>query len=112
MADHFNGLSPAEAERLALLIEEAAEVQQMACKVLRHGYDSWHPADPDKTSNRELLATEVGHLVWAIDAMGHAGDLDGKRIARAEREKAASVGRYLHHSRVYTVFQETSDEAE
>jgi len=40
---HFNGLSPAEAERLALLAEECGEVVQAVCKVLRHGYESTNP---------------------------------------------------------------------
>ena len=33
----FNGLTPAEAERLALLMEECGEVVQIIGKVLRHG---------------------------------------------------------------------------
>lgn len=35
MADHFNGLTPAEAERLALLLEELGEAQQAIGKILR-----------------------------------------------------------------------------
>lgn len=34
----FNGLSPAEVERLALLAEECGEVIQTVGKILRHGY--------------------------------------------------------------------------
>lgn len=40
---HFNGLSPAEAERLAILAEECSEVVQKVCKTLRNGYESTHP---------------------------------------------------------------------
>jgi hypothetical protein len=53
--DHFNRLTPAEAERLALLLEELGEAQQIIGKILRHGYESYHPDDPE-TTNRTLLA--------------------------------------------------------
>src|SRR5574343_752810 len=36
MTNHFNRLSEAELERLAILIEECGEVAQAACKVIRH----------------------------------------------------------------------------
>ena len=36
--EHFNGLTPAEAKRLALLAEECGEVLQAIGKVLRHGF--------------------------------------------------------------------------
>lgn len=45
MPEHFNGLTPAEAERLAMLSEECGEVIQIIGKILRHGYDSYHPDD-------------------------------------------------------------------
>jgi hypothetical protein len=50
VSQHFNGLTPAEAERLALLAEECGEVIQAIGKVLRHGYESRHPyGEPDKS---------------------------------------------------------------
>lgn len=55
---HFNQLTPAEAERLAMLAEEAAEVIQIVGKILRHGYDSYHPNSPEIT-NRDLLGFEL-----------------------------------------------------
>ena len=36
----FNKLSAAEAERLALLLEELGEAQQAIGKILRHGYEN------------------------------------------------------------------------
>ncbi|MGR3521928.1 MAG: hypothetical protein ACU0FT_04160 [Paracoccus sp. (in: a-proteobacteria)] len=65
---HFNGLTPAQSERLAMLAEEAAEVIQIVGKILRHGYESHHPDDPD-TSNRQLLANEIADLSAVIDLM-------------------------------------------
>lgn len=66
MTDHFNKLSPAQAERLAMLAEECGEVIQVIGKILRHGYDSYHPADPTVT-NRVLLGRELTDL-YAVAA--------------------------------------------
>lgn len=62
--DHFNKLTPAEDERLAILIEECAEVIQAATKIQRHGYES---TDPDSgETNRAALERERGDLQGAI----------------------------------------------
>ena len=62
MADHFNGLTPAQAERLAMLAEECGEVIQIIGKILRHGYESYHPNNPSVT-NRTLLGRELTDLI-------------------------------------------------
>lgn len=66
--EHFNKLTPAEAERLAMLAEECGEVIQIVGKILRHGYDSYHPADPN-TTNRDLLAKELRDVNAVLQAM-------------------------------------------
>ena len=71
--DHFNGLTPAEAERLAMLAEECAEVIQITGKILRHGYGSTHPDRPD-TTNRALLGQKVTDLLAVLSLM--EGDFD------------------------------------
>ena len=68
MSDHFNGLTPAEAERLAMLAEECGEVIQLVGKILRHGYDSYHPADPN-TTNKQLLGRELTDLQAVASAL-------------------------------------------
>lgn len=75
MTDHFNGLTPGEAERLAMLAEEAAEVVQLVGKILRHGYESYHPKDPAKTSNRRLLHGELTDMIAVHCAMIAEKDL-------------------------------------
>lgn len=57
MNDHFNQLTPAQAERLAILAEECGEVIQIIGKILRHGLDSFHPATG--VVNRTLLLHEI-----------------------------------------------------
>jgi len=62
MSEHFNRLTEAQAERLAMLAEECGEVIQVVGKILRHGYDSYHPNDPS-TTNRDLLGYELTDLL-------------------------------------------------
>ncbi len=65
----FNQLTPAQAERLAMLAEECAEVIQIVGKILRHGYESHHPDDP-KTTNLHLLIKELSDVNGVLHAMG------------------------------------------
>ena len=93
--NHFNKLTPAEAERLALLAEEAAEVIQVIGKVLRHGYRSVHPNGGPH--NRDLLADEIGDLMAALEMMQDARDLSVQRIAFARLDKLERCAQYMHH---------------
>lgn len=95
---HFNGLTPAEAERLALLAEECAEVIQVVTKILRHGYESANPFDPAKVPNRALLASEYGHVHAAVQLLVDHADIDIKTAVRAAKLKLDGVGKWLHHA--------------
>ena len=95
MSEHFNELTPAQAERLALLLEELGEAQQAIGKVLRHGYESSHP-DGGPT-NRESLQRECGDVRHAMIRLCEAGDLDKTAIHERADVKALSVEQYLHH---------------
>lgn len=94
----FNGLSDAEAERLALLLEELGEAQQAVGKILRHGYESFAPSDPEGPTNRQQLQTELGDVLTAIGIMDHHGDISKARIELRVSEKNKKVWRYLHHN--------------
>lgn len=95
MAMHFNGLLPAQAERLALLLEELGEAQQAIGKILRHGLDSHHPATG--SINRSALEKELGDVRFAIDLLCAAGDVNRLNIMAAIEKKSGKVGQYLHH---------------
>lgn len=96
MADHFNGLSPAQAERLAHLIEELAEAQQAACKVLRHGYASCDPTSLTHPGNRVDLENELRDVLGAIQRMTDARDVHPWSLADARNSMERS-NRYMHH---------------
>ena len=95
MTAPFNQLTPDEAERLAMLAEECAEVIQMVGKILRHGLDSYHPSDP-VVSNRLLLTRELVDLESVVRAMVRHGEIydpQGQDIPAAWKKKL----RYAHH---------------
>ena len=87
--NHFNELSPAEAERLAILAEECGEVVQACMKVLRHGFDSH--------TNRADLLKEVGDVTAAIKLMTAAGDIDSHAVKIAALSKLERIRPWLHH---------------
>lgn len=95
MDAHFNQLTPAEAERLALLLEELGEAQQAIGKILRHGYESTHPSGG--VENRTSLTKELADVFVATRLMFDAGDLSRSRVAAYEEMKTESVQKYLHH---------------
>lgn len=96
MTEHFNNLAPAEAERLAMLAEECAEVIQIISKIQRHGYESYHPGDPLKTTNRAMLRKEVTDIAAVTASMLSRNDFEAftdMDVKVAWRKKL----RYSHH---------------
>ena len=93
--EHFNQLTPAEAERLAMLAEECGKVIQAVGKILRHGYGSFHPDRPEIT-NRTLLEREVRDLQAVLSLMDSDIDTilsEGQDLDRAATRKL----RFSHH---------------
>lgn len=68
-------MTEAEKERLAMLAEEAGEIVQIVGKILRHGYENYHPNDAEKITNREHLFQELRDLDGVIYGMQQSGDL-------------------------------------
>lgn len=93
-----NELSNAEAERLALLMEECSEVVQACAKILRHGYASANPTrqEPNPT-NRECLEAEIGHVLHAVDRLCLEHDVEVLGVRLSRDLKAESVWKWLHH---------------
>lgn len=102
--NHFNGLTEAEAERLAILAEECGEVIQATMKILRHGY---FRKDPDAAeavtggaaweNNRESLERELVDLSHAMRRMEIEGDVNAARIVNRAASKPERIKAYLHH---------------
>lgn len=90
---HYNGLLPGEAERLAMLAEEAAEIIQCVGKILRHGYENHHPHTPHWT-NRMALTREVADFTVIVNMMEE--DFDPTIGTDMDTVTALKL-RYTHH---------------
>lgn len=96
---HFNQLTPAQAEALALLAEECAEVVQSVTKILRHGLHSCHPDGGE--DNMVMLSQEVGDLLAAVEIAEANGVIHHEDMRQAMHTKLRRVVKYLHHARVF-----------
>jgi len=94
--ENFNKLIPSQTERLSLLLEELGETQQAIGKILRHGYESYHPDIPE-TDNREDLEKEIGHIKCALDFMYQANDINESDVDAHRLAKRMKIHKYLHH---------------
>ena len=94
---HFNGLTPAEHERLALLLEELGEAQQAIGKILRHGYNSHDPTSSSHPGNRYDLAKECGDVMAEIGRLVEAGDISKGEVEKRATKRATSALQYCHH---------------
>lgn len=100
MEENFNKLTPAETERLAWLIEECSEVVKAGSKILRHGYYSYDPSDPDHKGNRDDLQREVADVLKAIILMTLTEDISPTFLEEALMPMLESESikvRYMHH---------------
>ena len=92
---HFNELTPAQAERLAILMEECGEVVQIIGKILRHGYDSCSPFGASQETNRQALVREL----FDIKAAAMLIDIDLPELAQGlevEAEVAQAADAAIH----------------
>ena len=91
MSNHFNELTPAELERLAILVEETGEALQAVGKILRHGFEF------SRFNNKADLERELGDVRHAMIRLCEAGDLSKKVIHDRADEKRESIKPWLHH---------------
>lgn len=57
---------------LTKAVEECSEVIKIACKIDRFGWFNYHPDDPNKTPNIELLKREMGDVVESFNVLEKA----------------------------------------
>lgn len=86
---------PYEAELLVNLIEECAEVQQCATKMLRFGVEESQPGQP--YDNRQRLGYEVGNLEVLLHDCKTAGLFDLDSINLGFESKVRKLRKYLKH---------------
>lgn len=112
-AIHVPHLTAQEYERLAYLAEELAEAGAAIGKILRHGYNSYDPTNPNveidpdgdaHPNNRSDLHTECGHVLAALQMMINSRDIYNIDLHIAKDKKLASVKKWMHYQADY-VFQ-------
>lgn len=93
-------MTEAEKERLAMLAEECAEVIQVVGKILRHGYESYHPDDPQRVTNRDLLIKELADIDSIIYGMSLNFDIRSEdfNIGRCEENWNKKL-KWTHHQK-------------
>lgn len=100
MTEHFNRLTPAQAERLAILSEECAEVIQIIGKILRHGMDSYHPVTG--VINRDALMREITDVKAAMVIIG----VDIPAVMEDGIAQQAAISKAISKKLIYAHHQE------
>lgn len=97
----FNKLTAREAEALAVLAEECAEVVQIVAKIQRHGLLSHHPVSGEQ--NTYTLAQELGDVLAAIKLVQFNApepEYSDAELTSHCADKLDRIGKYLHHAKV------------
>lgn len=97
-ASHFNDLTPAQDEVLAVVVEECAELIQAVTKIQRHGLASYHPETLE--TNVTALAREMGDVLAAFYLVynHHLVHQDAARHFRDR--KLEKLPKFLHHAKL------------
>ncbi len=95
----YKDVTKLELERLTLLSEECAEVQQVVSKIIRFGFDDFHPKNNNEP-NRLLLTKELGDLMLIIDLLVNNLDLKFDEIEEFKEIKKSKINRYLRYNKV------------
>ncbi len=86
--------TPRQRELLTIFIEECAEAQQRATKLLRFGADEAQPGQNYTNSHR--LSEEIGDILAMVALLQQAGlVLDDAYMLEQGRAKIAKVKRFL-----------------
>lgn len=83
---------------LQVLQEEAAEVIQVASKIVRFGRNSYNPLLGDETlTNTELLHQEIGDFLAMLEVLEYDTDFefDYNKIVEAKNKKVKKLLTYL-----------------
>lgn len=94
-----NGVDLAEMEQLHILSTRAAKIVQTVGKILRHGYDSFHPDRPEQ-SNRQLLTLDLFDF-WI--AVHYLPDDFFEDVQDDYEDIMARKMRYTHHQKLKLV---------
>ena len=101
MSGDIPHLTPAQIERLAYLSEELGEAQQAVAKILRHGWESSNPLDPDAISNQANLETELSDVWAAMRLLASHDEISLEAVSALSVGKLRSIelgSTWFHHN--------------
>ena len=81
---------------LTCLGEEAAEIQQAACKALRFGLDDGHPEKT--TTNAQDIAKECVDIIAVMELLEENGVIDIASAIHIKNEKKAKILQYMEYA--------------
>ncbi len=96
-----NSLTAQEEIHLIMLMEEASEVIKCVSKILRFGWEDYHPRDPLKRTNRALLSSELTDFSVMQMMLIASGDVEpaGMDLLRIiEDKKDYYIEKYLREN--------------
>ena len=97
MDDRFKWIYPLPTDRerevLVILIEEAAEVQHRATKLLRFGRDEVQPGQD--LTNGQRLAKELGDMAVLVEMAAEAGLIDLQEVKARAQRKRQKLAKYM-----------------
>jgi hypothetical protein len=76
------------------LIEEAAEVSQIAAKCIRFGMDSYDPTQKLRVYNDELLALEIGNFKHIVQRLIETEIINEEIITEGREKKKSRLEKY------------------
>ena len=95
MEQHYNKLTPQQAELLSKLSEECAEVIHIVAKIQLHGLLSCHPETG--RCNHELLHQELGDVQCVQNLLKKIGMVNVEQVAFNAEVKHGKLIPTLHH---------------
>lgn len=87
--------TPYQMEALALIVEECAEVQQRATKMMRFGVDEVQ--EGQDLTNADRLADEVGDLIAVLERAAEVGLIPWSRVGPSVEAKYEKLKVWLQN---------------
>jgi hypothetical protein len=85
-----------QSEILTILMEECAEVQQRAAKMVRFGVEETQPGQPH--TNAQRLSAELGDLMAVLDLARDCGLIQDAVVDDARAQKHLKLQRFLQNN--------------
>jgi hypothetical protein len=97
-------MDEAKLERLILINEECAEVQQAISKIIRYGECSYNPLDINKVTNKNELVKELSHLVVSMLLFAQEeqklNPLLASEMEQYSNEKIRNINQWLRYNKI------------